>query len=294
MDLFSKQNIRKLIKKYSNTQMSEANAASKRTKGSLTKPLKRLGQNFLIDRGIIKKIIETAELKPNDTILEIGPGIGTLTQELAKKAKKIVAIEKDLRMIEILKETMKNFDNVEIIYGDILKLNTRYKIQNTKYKVVANLPFYLTSPTIRQFLEIKEPPKEIVLIIQKEVAQRICAKSGKMSILAVSVQLYAQPKIISYISKKSFWPSPKVDSAIIKITPKSLLQNLQRPGLCKFFKIVKAGFSHPRKQLINNLSKDLKIDKIKIEQWLLENKIQPSQRAETLTVEDWLKLTKNF
>ena len=270
MDLFSKRNIKSLFKKYQ------------------SKPLKKFGQNFLIDRSAAKKVIEMANLKPSDTVLEIGPGIGTLTVELAKKAKQVIAIEKDPKMVEILKETLKDFQNVEVIYGDILKLGPKPHTLNP-YKIVANLPFYLSVPVIRQFLETKKPPKEMVLIVQKEVGQRICAKPPDMSILAVSVQLYAQPKIINYVSKKSFWPQPKVDSAIIKIIPKT--QNLPRPVLGRFFRIVKAGFAQPRKQLINNLSNGLKIDKKKVRDWLLKNKILPSQRAETLSIENWIKLT---
>lgn len=165
--------------------------------------------------------------------------------------------------------------------------NWKLKIGN--FKVVANLPYYIVSPTIRKFLEnTGVQPLQMILMAQKEVAQRICAKPPDMNLLAVSVQFYAEPKIIAYVSKKAFWPSPKVDSAIIKIVPK-----LQRSDLCQlFFRIVKAGFSQPRKQLINNLSKGLKIDKEKVKNWLLKNGIQPTQRAETLSLDDWLRLVK--
>ena len=252
-------------------------------------PIKRFGQNFLIDQSAIKKIIEAADLKSNDIVLEIGPGPGVLTQELAKKAKKVIAIEKDIKMIEIIKETLKEFNNIEIIQGDALKI--AYNQLPSPYKVVGNLPFYLTAPIIRQFLESDNPPEEMTLIVQKEVGQRICAKPPKMSILAVSVQIYAEPKIVSYISKRSFWPSPKVDSAIIKISKIGLNQEINKD---LFFKIVKAGFSQPRKQLINNLSKGLEMEREKSEKWLLKNKIEPSQRAETLKIEDWLKLLEDF
>ena len=258
-------------------------------------PSKRLGQNFLIDKGVFQKIIKAAGLSKNDIVLEIGPGIGNLTLELAKEVKKVVAIEKDKKMCEALKEVLNDLDikNVEIINQDILKINTKYKTLNTKYKLVANLPYYITSPIIRKFLEMKNQPKEMILMVQKEVAKRICAKPPKMSILAVSVQFYAKPKIISFVSKKSFWPQPKVDSAIIKITPCRPAHAIGVNPLL-FFKIVKAGFSHPRKQLINNLSKGLKIEKEKARNWLLKNKIQPSQRAETLILKDWLNLTNSY
>lgn len=257
-------------------------------------PSKRLGQNFLIDKRIFQKIIKAANLSKNDIVLEIGPGIGNLTLELAKEVKKIVAIEKDKKMCEALKEILINLNikNVEIINQDILRVDPKlYTLKS--YKIVANLPYYITSPVIRKFLEMEKQPKEMILMVQKEVAKRICAKPPKMSILAVSVQFYAKPEIISFVSKRSFWPQPKVDSTIIKITPCRSVHTIGVNPLL-FFKIVKAGFSHPRKQLINNFSKKLKINKEKIKNWLLENRIQPSQRAETLTLKDWLNLTNSY
>lgn len=257
------------------------------------KPLKNLGQNFLIDRQVAKKIIEAADLSPSDNVLEIGPGFGTLTSMLAPKIKKIIAIEKDPKMSEVLRETLKDFNNIEIIQADILKLDPKTYLLSP-YKIVANLPYYITSPLIRKFLEsIELSPTLITLMIQKEVAQRICAKPPNMSILAISVQFYAEAKIISYVSKKSFWPQPKVDSAIIKIKPQ-VKTNKKEINNDLFFKVVRAGFSQPRKQLINNLSKELKIDKMKTREWLLKNKIQPTQRAERLNVEDWIALSKNL
>jgi 16S rRNA (adenine1518-N6/adenine1519-N6)-dimethyltransferase len=257
------------------------------------RPFKGWGQNFLIDKSVLRKIIESADLKPNDIVLEIGPGIGILTHELAKKVKKVIAVEKDPKMEEILRELLEcwNVRNVKIIKRDILKLDLKPYTLNP-YKIVANLPYYIVSPVIRKFLELTEVrPLEMILMVQKEVAQRICAKPPDMNLLAVSVQFYAKPEILFYVSKNSFWPQPKVNGAVIKIVP----QKLQRTVLCKlFFKIVKAGFRQPRKQLANNLSKMLKLDKEKVKNWLLKNGIQPNQRAETLTIEDWLKLTKNW
>jgi len=290
-------------------------------------PSKRLGQNFLIDKKVLNKIIKAANPQREDIVLEIGPGIGNLTQELAKRVKRIIAVEKDPKMCEILKETLKDFKNVQIINKDILKfpMNSEQRTANNKklfivrcslfanYKVVANLPYYITSPVIRKFLELANPPKEMILTVQKEVAQRICAAPPKMSILAVSVQFYAKPEIISYVSKKSFWPQPKVDSAILKIS--AFNQRRKSAFNQRFFIIVKAGFSQPRKQLVNNLSKGLalsssnglalsssnglalslpnglKLDKQKVKELLLKNNIQPTQRAETLTVDDWIRLT---
>ena len=259
------------------------------------RPSRRLGQNFLVDEKVLRKIIEAAELSKNDIVLEIGPGIGNLTVKLAKRVKKVVAVEKDQRMIEILKETLKDFKNVKIIKADILKFSPKiYNLKSKIYKVVANIPYYLTSPLIRKFVETVEvKPQLLVLMVQKEVAQRICTKPPDMSILAVSVQFYAKAEIISFVSKKSFWPQPKVDSAIIKIIPRKSALPIRVNSLL-FFKVVRAGFSQPRKQLANNFSKKLGIDKIKVREWLLKNKIQPTQRAETLNLEDWINLTKSL
>lgn len=271
MNLCSKSVVKKFLKKHK------------------IRPLKRLGQNFLIDKRVIKKIIQASNLCSEHTILEIGPGIGAITRELAKNTKKVIAMEKDPKMVEILKETLEDFKNVEIVQGDVLKIEPKtYHLKPKTYKIIANLPFYITAPCIRKFLEKDNPPQEMILIVQKEVAQRICARTGKMNLLAVSVQFYAKPKIISFISKKSFWPSPKVDGAILKIPTPST------PSISgvDFFRIVKAGFSQPRKQLANNLSKGLKINKQKVQELLLKINIQPSQRAETLSISQWIKLTE--
>ncbi|MEK7519385.1 MAG: 16S rRNA (adenine(1518)-N(6)/adenine(1519)-N(6))-dimethyltransferase RsmA [Patescibacteria group bacterium] len=257
-----------------------------------TSPSKGLGQNFLISRTALSQLIGAAELKREDTVLEIGPGIGVLTLELAKRVKKLIAVEKDRKMCQILKETLEAYKNLEIINADILKFNhNNYKLITKNYKLVANLPYYITSPVIRKFLEVEKPPDLMVLIVQKEVAQRICAKPPKLNLLAVSVQLYANPKIISFVPKNSFWPKPKVDGAIIQIT------QIKKDGKIDnqtFFKIVKAGFSQPRKQIINNLSKRLKLNKMQAESWLKSCKIEPEQRAETLSLSDWILLTEKF
>ena len=275
MELTSISNIKSLLKKH--------NAV----------PSKRFGQNFLIDKNIIKKILNQAELSPKDVVLEIGPGIGTMTIELARKAKKIIAVEKDPKMVEILKETTQDFQNIEIINKDIMKYEVP-KIKYRDYKVVANLPYYITSPVIRKLLETENKPKEIILMVQKEVAQRICARPPKTNLLAISVQFYAKPKIISYVSKKAFYPKPKVDSAIIHLKISKQNSKIDRE---KFFKIVKAGFSHPRKQLANNLLKELdflgkEINKEKIISLLAKKGILATQRPETLLLKNWIELTK--
>lgn len=274
MDLLSPKTIKYLLQKY--------NAA----------PLKRLGQNFLINRRVLQKIIKAASLNRGETALEIGPGIGTLTQELAKYARKVIAIEKDRKMIQILKETLKDYKNIEVIHDDILKLNNLTIEQLDNYQVVANLPYNIASPVIRKFLEADNKPSQMILMVQKEVGQRICAQPPQMSLLAVAVQFWSQPKIIDYVSKGCFWPQPKVDSVILEIIPKATpISGLHPDDTDKFFKIVKAGFSSPRKQLAGNLARKLNLDKESVISALKKIKIDPAQRAETLTVEDWAKLT---
>ena len=272
MDLTSPTQIKELLEKYHR------------------KPSKGLGQNFLVNAPTLQKIVEAADLQDSDTVIEVGPGLGTLTQALATRAKKVIAIEKDRAMMPILKETLAGAHNVEMIQGDVLE-SANYVPPTTSYKLVANVPYYITSPIIRMFLEAPLVPETIVLMIQKEVAQRICAKPPKMSILAVSVQFYATAQIISYVSKGCFWPKPTVDSAIIKIVPyasKPLVEQKQ------FFEVVKAGFIHPRKQLANNFATTFKKPKAIIEDWLIKNNLNPLQRAETLRVEDWVNLTQSF
>ncbi|MBX4200715.1 16S rRNA (adenine(1518)-N(6)/adenine(1519)-N(6))-dimethyltransferase, partial [Candidatus Parcubacteria bacterium] len=175
----------------------------------------------------------------------------------------------------------------EVLQGDILESNIKLP---KKYKVVANVPYYITSPIIRMFLENNNPPALMVLMVQKEVAQRICQKPPEMSLLAVSVQYYAMPKIAWPVSKGCFWPSPNVDSAIISITPQKRMEKI---GSDAFFQVVKAGFSHPRKQLLNNLSTALGKSRENVEAWLLQNNLSPLQRAETLNVQDWINLTRS-
>lgn len=243
------------------------------------KPKKWLGQNFLRDERILRRILDAAGLKKTDVVLEIGPGTGILTKALAARVKKVIAVEKDPHMVEILKEELKNFNNVEIVLGDIL--DTKYQILNTKYKVVANLPYYITSPVIRKFLETGRKPTLMVLMVQKEVAQRICAKPPNMSLLAVSVQFYGKPEIISYVSKNSFWPVPKVDSAILRLKP--TIVGFQQDMQTNFFRVVRAGFRQPRKQLGNNLPKEL----------LISKDIDQKRRAETLTMQEWIALAKD-
>lgn len=255
------------------------------------KPKKRLGQNFLINEKAIEKIITSANILPSDFVLEIGPGTGNLTRLLCQRAKKVVAIEKDKSIISLLKTELQEYQNLEIINADALKTDFKKLFRNQKYKIVANLPFYITAPIIRKLLECETPPEDMTFIVQKEVGVRICQKPGDMNILAASVQFYAKPKVISYISKGSFYPVPKVDSAIIKIVPFVSKFNKSNKSRELFFKLMKAAFSQPRKQLINNLSKGLKKDKKTVESALFSLNIRPEQRAETLSIDDLISLS---
>ena len=253
------------------------------------KPLKKLGQYFLTDRVAVNKVVKSAEISDKDTVLEIGPGTGILTAEICKRARKVIAVEKDSRMVDFLKKELGDFKNLRIYKEDILSFSLKGFKQ---YKVVANLPFYLTNPVIRKFLESSNPPQDMTLVIQKELAQRICAKAPKMNLLAVSVQFYARVKIMSFIKKTSFSPKPKIDTAIIKIISHGERKNLDFNK--KFFKIVKAGFSQPRKQLANNLSKELKLRKEEVLSLLLRNNIQPNKRPENLEIKEWVNLARNL
>jgi len=252
-------------------------------------PSKSLGQNFLIDDNIIRKILNVSNPSKNDLILEVGPGTGRLTSELSKKAKQVIAVEKDEKMCIILKNL--GLKNIEIINKDILKVDFDKEIPKN-YKVIANIPYYLTSKLIRKLLEGKNKPSSITLMIQKEVAKRICDIKEKSNILSLSVWFYAKPEIQFFVSKNSFYPKPKIDSAVIKIIPHEKKHSKEFSE--DFFKIMKAGFSHPRKQLINNFSEKLKKEKGAIEEWLTKNNILSNQRAEDITLEKWIKLAKSF
>lgn len=253
-------------------------------------PKKSLGQNFLRDKNILKKIIEAGEIEKKDTILEIGAGFGNLTEELKKRAKKILAIEKDKRLVKVLKEKFKDSQNIEIIEGDVRDVLELITEKLGDYKIIGNIPYYLTSFLLRKIFELEHKPKLIVFLVQKEVAQRIVAKPPKMNLLALSVQFFGKPEILHYVSKNCFWPKPKVDSAILRVKMKEKIP--ENPEL--FFRVVKAGFLHPRKKLSKNLEKGLKLNKEFVENLLKSCKIKVEERAENLTFEDWLKIKEKL
>ncbi|MGE5641510.1 MAG: 16S rRNA (adenine(1518)-N(6)/adenine(1519)-N(6))-dimethyltransferase RsmA [Byssovorax cruenta] len=253
------------------------------------RPHKGLGQNFLQDPIALEKIVSAAEIQATDTVLEIGPGLGSLTRYLAAAAKAVVAVELDQHLLPPLKTVLAPYGNVSLIHGDILELNTSELVREKNYLVVANIPYYITSAVIRHLLESETRPRRIVLTIQKEVAQRICEKPGDMSLLALSVQVYGKPHIAAYIPASAFIPSPNVDSAVlvIDIYPTPLIP---ADLLDKFFKLIKAGFSQKRKTLRNALSAGLSVSTKNAMELLSRAAIDPMRRAETLSIEEWQRL----
>lgn len=246
----------------------------------LFKARKSLGQNFLINPGILDKIVTAAELDKNDTVIEIGPGTGVLTEKLTEKSSRVIAVEKDRRLIEKLKEKFKNV-NVEIIEKDILKLDVGELIENSPYKLIGNIPYYITSHLLKTIFEKWPTPNLVLLMVQKEVALRITAKPPRMNLLALSVQFYAEPKIVSYVSRGSFRPMPKVDSAIIKLVPLRQSRVVDNESKDKFFKLIKTAFAGKRKQLKNTIGLEV----------LNKAGIKPKARPEELSMNDWINIT---
>ncbi|NWF63369.1 MAG: ribosomal RNA small subunit methyltransferase A [Chloroflexi bacterium] len=253
---------------------------------------KRLGQNFLQDPFALEKIARAAEIQADDCVLEIGPGLGSLTRYLAVSARKVAAVELDPDLIPPLKAILTPHPNVTITHGDILNLNIADLVDQPGYIVAANIPYNITSAIIRRLLESEPKPRRVVLTIQKEVAERICARPGDLSLLALSVQVYGNPRIESKIPAGAFHPIPNVDSAILRIDiyDQPLISTEMLPT---FFKLIKAGFSHKRKTLRNSLSSGLHIKPVEAESLLTDAGIDPMRRAETLSMEEWKKLCEN-
>jgi len=258
---------------------------------------KSLGQNFLIDGNIVRKIVESAEITKDDYVLEVGPGMGTLTEELALNAKKVLGVELDHKLQPVLKETLGKYPNVEIIHGDILKLDIgaliEEKLDNNRIKIVANLPYYITTPIIARFLEGNYNIDAINVMVQKEVAERITASPNNKSYgsLTVFANFYSDPKIVLNIPKSVFIPQPKVDSAVIRLKTKNKYRNVNKE---KFFKIVKAAFSKRRKTILNTLSSGLDMNKNEVRDILDKSEIESNKRAENLTIEEYIRLSENF
>jgi 16S rRNA (adenine1518-N6/adenine1519-N6)-dimethyltransferase len=255
------------------------------------RPNKAFAQNFLIDRAALMRMVEAAEIAPNDTILEVGAGTGVLTRELAQRARRVVAVELEYDMLTLLQETTGAFANVELVARNLLLLNPAELFAQVPYKLVANLPYYITAPTFRHFLENANPPTLLIVMVQWEVAQRIIAEPGDLSLLGVSVQFYGRPRIIARVPAASFYPAPKVDSAILRIDvqPQAALTQEERD---RFFRVVQAGFSERRKQLHNSLTHGLHYKNEIVRGWLAAASIDASRRAETLSIDEWLRLWK--
>jgi len=254
------------------------------------RPKKRLGQHFLIDEAILDTIVVAAELSSEDTVIEIGPGLGILTGELARRAGKVIAVELDTRLASLLKRRLASLANVDVINADILKVSPSQLLETkSDYKVVANLPYYITSPILRRFVEASPKPSLMVVMVQKEVGEAIVAGPGKMSLLAVSLQVYSKPKIISHVPSQSFYPQPKVDSAIVRfdLLPQPAVKVADING---FFQVVKCGFTSPRKQLHNSLAQGMGVKPAEVALLLERAGIESQRRAETLSLEEWARL----
>jgi len=257
------------------------------------RPEKGLGQNFLLDESALQQIVVTAMVTDQDTVLEIGAGLGSLTRHLAMAAGSVIAVELDERMLPPLRQVLAPFTNVHIVRGDILALDPAQLIPSGNYLVVANIPYYITSALLRHLLESPRPPARLVLTIQKEVASRICAMPGDLSLLALSVQVYGQPHITAHIPAGAFYPPPKVDSAVLRVdlypTPR-----IPYPLLDSFFRLSKAGFSQKRKTIRNALAGGLGWSTARVGELLQAAQIDPFRRAETLSLDEWLRLTQLY
>ena len=262
------------------------------------RPRKGLGQNFLVSPGVLDHILNAAEIKAEDLVLEIGPGLGVLTRALASRAGRVVAVEVDPVLVASLREQLHEYTNTEIVAGDILSLDVAGLLTGDTgiasapagaYKVVANIPYNITSAVIRHLLEARTRPALIILMVQKEVAQRITAAPGEMSLLSVSVQFYGTPQLVRHVPAGAFYPVPKVDSAILRIAPLAdpRMDDRQVEG---FFRVVRAGFGQKRKQLRNSLAQGLHLPTPTIDRAMNEAGIDPERRAQTLSVEQWMTL----
>ncbi|MCX7682181.1 MAG: 16S rRNA (adenine(1518)-N(6)/adenine(1519)-N(6))-dimethyltransferase RsmA [Anaerolineae bacterium] len=256
------------------------------------RPDKGLGQNFLVDQTILERIVEAAALTDEDVVLEIGAGPGTLTSLLARRAGHVVAVELDQRFFPILQSVLKNFTNITLVQGDILTLDpAALALQASRgyasgYKVVANLPYYITSAVLRHLLEASPRPASIVVTVQREVAQRLIAAPGEMSLLSVSVQLYGEPRLLFRIKPGSFYPPPEVESAVVRIVPHAT-PPVQVADTEAFFRVVRAGFSQRRKQLHNALAAGLGLSPDDVALRLREAGVDPSRRAQSLSLQEW-------
>ncbi len=252
-------------------------------------PKKGLGQNFLVDDTYLQRIVEAAGVGPQDEVLEIGAGLGSLTRHLAVSAAKVCAVEMDSRFMPVLKKVLRDFPNVTLVNADMMKTDPGTCVSRSGYLVVANIPYYITSALIRHLLEAEAKPARMALTIQKEVAQRICAKPGDLSLLALSVQVFGVPREALSIPASAFHPAPKVDSAVllIDLLPQPVIPE---ENLTEFFSLAKAAFSHKRKMLHNALAGYAELGSAGASRLLELAAIEPNRRAQTLALEEWGRL----
>ena len=259
---------------------------------------KRLGQRFLVNGQILKVILGAAEIAPDDIIVEVGPGLGILTEKLAEKAGRVIAVELDDTLAQLLKERLSSLTKLTVINEDILKLDPQTLLSGAGLRAppatgVANRPDALPSPVLRHFLESSAKPERMIVMVQKEVAQAIVAEPGERSVLSVIIQFYGKPSIVSYVPARSFCPAPEVDSAVLRIdvypAPRAAVSDEKG-----FFRLVQAGFTARRKQIANSLAQGLKLPKTEVAVLLEKADINPQRRAETLTIEEWAKLWQAF
>ncbi len=258
------------------------------------RPERSKGQNFLVEEEYYDQAILAAQVTKADTVLEVGPGLGFLTEKLAKTAKKVIAVELDKKLAGILTAGFlsKSIRNVSIINEDILNFRDDF-FAGQNYKIVANLPYNISSIFLRKFLSSAQPPETMVLMLQKEVAERIVAQPPQMSLLALSVQFYAEAEIISLVPPTAFWPQPEVDSALIKIVRKASANQPQVDAKL-FFRLLKIAYSAKRKMLKNNLANGLHLPMAEVENIIVKSGHNPKIRAQELSLENWLNLFANF
>ena len=289
-----------MVKGYSPVQSLRLAETRQRLAAAGLRPRKGLGQHFLIDVDVLNGIVAAADPTSRDIILEIGPGLGVLTRELARRAAHVFAVELDDNLARLLAREMAGFNNVTIINGDILKLDItpalaavrRENPAATGYKVTANLPYYITAPVLRHLLEARVRPESLVVTVQREVAAAI-ADRDRMGLLAVSVRFYGEPEVVAAVPAQCFYPAPRVDSAILRIktNPQPPLGEDMTPG---FFALVRAGFAAPRKRLLNSLAQGLGTDRPEVAALLSRAGIDAERRAETLNITEWVTLFRIY
>lgn len=254
------------------------------------KPNKTFGQNFLLDDFVLQDMVDASGITGEEAVLEIGPGIGTLTEKLLERAKFVLAVEKDAKFLPILHSLKKQHKNFRYETGDILSFDFQKSLADyPAYRVVANIPYYITGKIIQLFLQAKHKPLSLTMLVQKEVAQNIAAQPGQLNLLAISVQLYGEPRLVQKVPARSFFPAPKVDSAIIHID----LSGKPRYKVAdekKMFRVLRACFSGKRKQIHNTLVNNLHLEKSAVEALLKKLRISPQSRPQQLAIEQWLEL----